>query len=96
MRTMVGEEEEEARLFVCVDGQMDGQNEERGKRKDIFIRIILRHRISSGKVAQWLVNTPPTHTQADGLGEAGKPTGAPELRSSAPPHILGGTTDGMR
>lgn len=49
------------RLFVRPDGQMDGENEERGKRKDIFIRIILQHRISSGKVAQCLVDTPP-HT----------------------------------
>lgn len=45
-----------------------------GRGKDIFIRIILRHRISSGKVAQCLVNA-PTHTGRRPR-EAGKPTGA--------------------
>lgn len=55
-------EEKQGQLFVCgwTDERMDGWIESqrgRGKRKDIFIRIILQQRISSGKVAQCLLNT---------------------------------------
>lgn len=65
------------RAAACLSARTDrwnGPNEEREKRKDIFIRIILRHRISSGKVAQRLVNTPPHAGRRP--RQAGKPTGA--------------------
>lgn len=55
VNTRVGEEDE-GQLFVCgwTAGWMDGENERERTSKDIFIRIILQPRISSGKVAQCL------------------------------------------